>query len=78
MSDVAARPESRAEESPETAYRRGYQQGANDTLMAVERAIYTRLDFSDLRNWIGYSLHAWRHQDKVDDRGVEPPLPPHD
>ncbi len=82
MSQVVAQTnetvDRKAEDTAESAYRRGYQQGANDTLMAVERMIRSRLDFADLRDWIGYSLYEWRNNDRVDDRTVEPPSPPCD
>lgn len=76
MSHSAAQSEADPKDTMEAAYRRGYQQGANDTLMAVERMLRARLDFADLRNWIGLTLYEWRYHDRIDDRSVEPPSPP--
>lgn len=78
MSEAGAQADLTPEDLAEAAYRRGYQHGANDTLMAVERLLRKRFDFSDLRNWIGLSLNEWRHHDRVNDPSVQPPTPPWD
>lgn len=79
MSAVSEQAEkATAEDLAEASYRRGYQQGANDTLMAAERRAHSLVDFSDLRDWIGVALYQWRYHDRPTDRSVQPPLPPCD
>ncbi|MBI3275984.1 MAG: hypothetical protein HYZ60_08620, partial [Methylocystis sp.] len=73
MSAVSEQSVAQDEDSAEASYRRGYQQGANDTLMAVERLGHSRVDLSSLRVWIGVTLYQWRYHDRAGDRGVQPP-----
>lgn len=71
---MSERQDQQGENLAEIAYRRGYQHGANDTLMAADRLARGRVDLSNLRDWIGVTLYRWRRQPA--NKRIEPPMPP--
>jgi len=65
----------REDDSPEEAYRRGYQQGAFAAVEAAERFTTSRRDFMALRRWVETTLYTWRLKNPKD-RSRLPPAPP--
>jgi hypothetical protein len=57
-------------DDPEASYRRGYQQGVYDALVAQRS-----MSSEKLEQWRDVDLPAWRYQDRVEDRSVSPPRP---
>ena len=53
---------------PESSYRRGYQQGAFDAMLAVETKPVAKV-----REWIDVILTRWRYLEAPQDRNLGPP-----
>ena len=55
---------------PEASYRRGYQQGAFDTISAIKTT-----PMEKVRNWVDVKLTRWRYLERPHDRLFRPPEP---
>lgn len=60
-------------EDPETAYRRGYQQGAFAAMEAAERCQNTPTGWNKIRNWVNIEIANWRYGKERLDRNRRPP-----
>jgi ribosome modulation factor len=60
----------------ESAFRRGYQQGAFMAMEAAERLTGKQADLRPLREWAELTLVKWRYHDRPTDGTVPPPVPP--
>jgi hypothetical protein len=58
------------QDDPEASYRRGYQQGARDTLQALQS-----MPVGEVQGWVDKALFRWRHHDRVKERNLSPPRP---
>ncbi len=63
-------------DDPEAAYRRGYQQGANDAVEALASGKLKQPQYVIMRDWVGRTLYDWRYRDQPTNRNVFPPRPP--
>jgi hypothetical protein len=63
---------------PEACYRRGYEQGARDTVKAMQMIPSRPRALALLTEWVEILLHEWRHHDRLSDRSVKPPTPAFD
>ena len=62
-------------ESPEDAYRRGYQQGAHDAIEALAAASEPTM-VERAREWAGVAIAKWRFAADRSDRAARPPKAP--
>jgi hypothetical protein len=63
-------------EHPETAYRRGYQEGANVAVRAAGQLTQEAFDTVGLLDWVNHDLAHWRHLNRPLEQKTLPPPPP--
>lgn len=62
-------------DDPEASYRRGYLQGAHDTVEAFATGSIAPPRIATMRDWVGQNLWRWRYRKPITNRNLRPPRP---
>ena len=61
------------DDTTETAYKRGYRQGAQDALKTIELKTIETNPRIEVWDWAGIKLAEWLAAGKINDRNERPP-----